>query len=64
MNLNSFTGLLLQADAASTGLLFRSDKIYTVLGVMLIVWGAVLFSLIRIDLKLKKLEEKKASDSK
>jgi|GEM_PF-3600394 hypothetical protein len=64
MNLNSFTGLLLQADAASTGLLFRSDKIYAVLGVMLIVWGAVLFSLIRIDLKLKKLEEKKASDSK
>jgi len=64
MNLNSFTGLVLQADAASTGLLFRSDKIYAVLGVMLIVWGAVLFSLIRIDLKLKKLEEKKASDSK
>ena len=64
MNLNSFTGLLLQADAASTGLLFRSDKIYAVLGVMLIVWGAVLFSLIRIDLKLKKLEEKKASDLK
>ena len=47
--------ILLQAPTESH-LLFRSDKIYTVLGVMLIIWTGVLLMMIRQQRKLSKLE--------
>ena len=38
-------------------LLFRSDKVWTVLAVMLVIWLSVLFLLIRLDRRLACLEK-------
>ncbi len=53
--MNTLLTILLQAPTEAH-LLFRSDKIYTVLGVMLIIWTGVLLMMIRQQRKLSKLE--------
>ncbi|MFK7920613.1 MAG: CcmD family protein [Bacteroidia bacterium] len=37
-------------------ILFQSDKIYSVLAVVLVVFGAVLFMMIRQDRKISRME--------
>lgn len=49
-----FSALVLQAAAH---LLFRSEKIYAVLAVVLIVWGGVMFYLWRLDQKINRWEK-------
>lgn len=59
--MNSFTNLLLQADMAEeTRLLFKDEKIYTVIAVILIVWLGISIFLILTGQKVKKLEKEVA----
>jgi hypothetical protein len=51
-----FINLLLLAQ--DHHLLFRSDKVWTVLAVMLVIWLSVLFLLIRLDHRLSCLEKR------
>ncbi len=50
----SFSALVLQAN---DHLLFRSEKIYAVLAVVLIVWGGVMLYLWRLDRKINRWEK-------
>ncbi|MCS7085202.1 MAG: hypothetical protein RMM53_02435 [Bacteroidia bacterium] len=51
-------GLILQA---ANHLLFRSEKIYAVLAVVLIVWGGVMVYLWRLDRKISRWEKDEQS---
>ncbi|WNJ17433.1 CcmD family protein [Pontibacter sp. G13] len=51
---------LLQAMADSTaegGVLFASEKIYTVLAVVLVVFGVLIYTLVSNDRKASRLEQ-------
>lgn len=56
---NLFLTLLLQADA---GMLFRSDKIFTVLTVVLIIFLGIILFLGNLDRRLSRME-KQVKDS-
>ena len=59
--MNSFTQLLLQADmAAETRLLFKDEKIFTVIVVILVVWAGISAYLVLMGRKVKKLEREVA----
>jgi hypothetical protein len=42
---------------AEIPLLLQSEKIYAVLAVLLVIWGGILFLLIRLDLRIACLEK-------
>lgn len=43
--------------------LFASDKIYTVLVVVLIIWAGITWKLFSLDKKVKEIEEKQKKQS-
>ncbi len=57
--MNKLLFVLLQAAEASPahGILFASDKIYTVLAVVLIIWVGVALFLIRLNWRISCLEK-------
>ncbi len=61
--LNSFLlfSLILQSDA---GLLFRSDKIFTVLTVLLIIFSGIILFLWNLDRRISRLEQKEKESKK
>lgn len=44
--------------------LFASEKIYTVLTVVLLIWGGILLYLFRLDKRLNRLEKEQTHKSK
>lgn len=52
------TILLAQTQAAERGLLFASDKIYTVLTVVLLILGGVFGLLLHLNRRVSRLEDK------
>jgi hypothetical protein len=61
--LNSFLlfSLILQSDA---GLLFRSDKIFTVLTVLLIIFSGIILFLWNLDRRISRMEQKEKESKK
>jgi hypothetical protein len=53
--------LLLQSDA---GLLFRSDKIFTVLTVVLIIFSGMILFLWNLDRRISRMEQKEKESKK
>jgi hypothetical protein len=53
--------LLLQSDA---GLLFRSDKIFTVLTVVLIIFSGMILFLWNLDRRISRMERKEKESKK
>jgi hypothetical protein len=51
------THCLLQAVDPETHLLFRSDRIYAVLTVVLLVFGGLVLGLLRQESRLRRLEQ-------
>lgn len=58
MNQLLFSIILLQTDQADKPFLLASEKIYSVLTVLLLVFGAMIFYLILTNRKVKELEKK------
>jgi hypothetical protein len=49
--------LLAQAPSLEDKILFQSDKIYTVLTVILLIWVGIIIQLFFIEKKIKRLEQ-------
>jgi hypothetical protein len=49
--------LLTQAPSLEDKILFQSDKIYTVLAVILLIWVGIIVQLLLIEKKIKRLEQ-------
>jgi hypothetical protein len=48
--------IFLQQSAQSNEFLFKSEKVFTVMTVMLIIWGAVLVQLFLMERRVRRLE--------
>lgn len=55
--------IFLQQSTQSEELLFRSEKIFAVMTVMLIIWGAVVVQLIWMERRVKRLEQQRKLNS-
>lgn len=55
--LNAFLSTLILQSNDTSHLLFRSERIYAVLGVVLIIWVGIIVLLIRQDRKVSRLEK-------
>jgi len=55
--MNTILNILLLQATDTRGYLFASDKIYTVLTVVLIIWAGIIGLLIFTNLRINKLEK-------
>jgi len=49
--------IFLQQSSQSNEFLFKSEKVFTVMTVMLIIWGAVLVQLFWMERRVRRLEQ-------